>query len=179
MDEVTVRRATSAEVDVVADMWVRAAAALAEAGLDQWQYPVKLHNIRAAIAAESCWLVRDLTDAVVGTITVDRVADPALWLPEDRPDDALYLHRMITEPVAKGVELGSALIDWSARRAIDAGYKWIRLDAWRSNPGLWKYYADRGFELVRVVSDPSGSGACFQRDATVQLNCGPKVHEVV
>lgn len=175
MSTVMVRRATAASVDVVADMWVRAAAALARAGLDQWQYPVKMHNIRAAIDTGTCWLASDSSGAVVGTITVDQDADPALWLPEDYPADAFYLHRMITEPAAKGVDLGSALIDWSARRAVDAGCKWIRLDAWRSNPGLWKYYADRGFELVRVVSDPSGSGACFQRDATVQLGRGPAV----
>lgn len=175
MDTVTLRRATPADVDVVADMWVRAAETLAKAGLDQWQYPVKLHNIRAAIAAQTCWVARDPAGMVVGTITVDRNADPAMWLPEDHPDEALYLHRMITEPVAKGIELGSALIDWAARRAVDAGCKWIRLDAWRSNPGLWRYYTDRGFELVRVVPDPSGSGACFQRDATVQLGRGPQV----
>jgi GNAT superfamily N-acetyltransferase len=177
MDEVTVHRATPTDVDVVADMWIRAAAALAEAGLDQWQYPVKLHNIRAAIDAETCWLVSDPTGTVIGTITVDRNADPALWLPEDHPDEALYLHRMITEPAAKGVELGSALIDWAARRAVETGCKWIRLDAWRSNPGLWKYYANRGFELVRVVSDPSGSGACFQRNADIQLGRGPRIRE--
>ncbi|MBB4906354.1 GNAT family N-acetyltransferase [Actinophytocola algeriensis] len=175
MSTVTVRRATAASADVVADMWVRAAAALARAGLDQWQYPVKLHNIHAAIAAGTCWLASDSFGAIVGTITLDQDADPEMWPPEDRPADAFYLHRMITEPAAKGVELGSALIDWSARRAVEAGRKWIRLDAWRSNPGLWKYYADRGFELVRVVPHPSGSGACFQRDATIQLGHGPTV----
>src|SRR5262245_14135997 len=145
-------------------MWVRAATALQRAGLDQWQYPVKRHNIRAAIGAGTCWLVTGPAGSVVATITVDRDADPALWLPDDRPAEALYLHRMITEPAAKGVELGSALIDWSARCAVNAGCKWIRLDAWRSNLGLWRYYVNRGFELVRVVPDPSGSGACFQRD---------------
>src|SRR5262245_58977874 len=107
MNTVTIRRASPAEVDVVADEWVRAAVACANAGLEQWQYPVKLDNSRAAIAAEACWLVSDSAGDVVGTITVDRNADPAMWLPEDHPEDALYLHRMITKPVAKGVELGS------------------------------------------------------------------------
>lgn len=162
---------------MVADMWVRAAALLAQTGTDQWQYPVKLHNIRAAINAGSCWLATDPTGALIGTITVDHNADPAMWFPEDHPADAIYLHRMITEPVAKGTEVGSALIDWAARRAVDQGRKWVRLDAWRSNPGLWKYYTERGFELVRVVDDPSGSGACFQRDATVQLGHGPEIRE--
>lgn len=177
MSAVTVRRAADVDVAVVADMWVRAAASLAESGVDQWQYPVKLHNIRAAIAAGSCWLATDSAGDLIGTITVDRNADPAMWFPEDQPADAIYLHRMITEPAAKGAEVGSALIDWAARRAVNEGLKWVRLDAWRSNPGLWQYYANRGFELVRVVDDPSGSGACFQRDATVQLGRGPAIRE--
>ena len=77
----------------------------------------------------------------------------------------------------RGANVGAALIDWAARRAQSDGRKWIRLDAWRSNRGLWQYYLDRGFDLVRVVDDPSGSGACFQRDATVQLGRGPEVRE--
>jgi GNAT superfamily N-acetyltransferase len=176
MNVVTVQRATDSDVDVVADMWVRAAASLARAGMDQWQYPVKIHNIRAAIDAGSCWLA-SAPAGLIGTITLDQNADLAMWLPEDHPSEATYLHRMITEPAAKGAEVGSALIDWAARRAVDEGRKWLRLDAWRSNPGLRKYYADRGFELVRVVDDPTGSGACFQRDATVQLGRGPEIRE--
>jgi len=174
---VTVRRATATEVDVVADMWTRAAASLARAGLDQWQYPVKLHNIRASVDAGTCWLATSTTGTLIGTITANRNVDPAMWFPEDQPDDALYLCRMITERSVKGADVGSALMDWAARRAVGEGSKWIRLDAWRSNPGLCKYYADRGFELVRVVDDPSGSGACFQRDATVQLGRGPEIRE--
>jgi len=158
-------------------MWNHAAALLAQNGSDQWQYPVKLHNIYAAIDSRTLWLATDHKGLLVATITVDQHADPALWFPEDHPDDALYLHRMITNQSARGNEIGSALIDWASRLAVRNKLKWIRLDAWRSNRALWKYYTDRKFELVRVVDDPSGSGACFQRDATIQLGLGPTVRE--
>lgn len=159
-------------------MWTSAANRLAERGLDQWQYPVKMHNIRAAVATGACWLVADSFDETIGTITVDKNAQAELWPPEDEPQDSLYLHRIVTEPRAAGRELGSALMDWAARRARKEHLGWIRLDAWRNNRGLWDYYLAHGFELVRVVDDPTGSGACFQRPSEVQIGRGPEVVEL-
>ncbi|MFL6123734.1 GNAT family N-acetyltransferase [Actinophytocola sp.] len=153
-------------------MWKRSADWLRNRGSDQWQYPVKMYNIEAAVEAGNCWLAqRD--DSIIGTITVDADADPQLWPPEDQPDDALYVHRMVIEESGRGEELGSAMLDWVGGRATDCGRHWIRLDAWRSNTALHRYYLARGFELVRIVADPSGSGACFQRPANVRLGRGP------
>lgn len=178
MNTVIVRRARGEQdVQTVAAMWNRASARLAARGLDQWQYPVKMHNIRSAVDAGSCWLALDAQGVTVGTITVDDSADPGLWFPDDNPNDALYLHRMVTESNAAGNNLGSALIDWAGRRAMAGGKSWVRLDAWRSNGGLRNYYVRQGFELVRVVADPSGSGACYQRPAGVQIGAGPTVVE--
>jgi GNAT superfamily N-acetyltransferase len=179
VNTLTVRRAID-EIDVrtVVDMWTKAAKRLAERGLDQWQYAVKVHNVRSAVLAGTCWLVIDPRGKTAGTITVDRNAQPDLWLPSDNPQDALYLHRMVTEPHVAGREVGSALMDWAARCAQHEGRNWIRLDAWRNNRDLWNYYTARGFDLVRVVDDPTGSGACFQRSSSVQLGRGPAVVEL-
>jgi GNAT superfamily N-acetyltransferase len=125
----------------------------------------------------TCWLVTANDGRTVGTITVESQADP-YWLPSDDPDNALYIHRMVVDNGARGSELGSALLDWAARRARQAGRSWLRLDAWKSNPALHKYYLDRGFSLVRIDDNPSDpSGACFQRPASVELHLGPDVSE--
>ena len=178
MTVITVRQAHGEDdIQTVAEMWVRAAKRLADRGYDQWQYPVKMYNIRDAVAAGTCWLVDSPTGETSGTITVNNDADGNLWLPNDNPADALYLHRMITERGLAGIEAGSALMDWAARRATQQGKRWIRLDAWRTNRELWTYYQKRGFELVRIVEDPTGSGACFQRLSRIQSALGPKVAE--
>lgn len=170
---ITLRRARSSEdIALVAEMWTRSAAWLRARGADQWQYPVKMENIRAAVAAGNCWLAQR-SESTIGTVTVDTNAEPQLWPPEDHPNDALYIHRMVIEERERGSELGSAMLDWAGERAVVSGRHWIRLDAWRSNVDLHKYYLARGFELVRIVADPSGSGACFQRPANVQLGRGP------
>jgi GNAT superfamily N-acetyltransferase len=116
---------------------------------------------------------------VIGTITVDDCADGEFWRPEDDPDDALYLHRMVTVRDVAGREIGSALLDWASRRASALGKRWVRLDAWRSNPDLQRYYTDRGFEHVRTVELPHRqSGALFQREAGLALCRGPVVREI-
>lgn len=176
---VHVRQAVGeADIVEVADMWNRSAAWLRRRGLDQWQYPVKWENIRRTAANGTLWLVTTTSDSpAVGTITVQSKADP-YWLPSDNPDNALYIHRMVVDEGARGIELGSALLDWAARRARRAGKSWLRLDAWKSNAALHQYYLDRGFSLVRIDDNPADpSGACFQRPASVELHVGPRVVE--
>lgn len=108
MTPVNLRRAkTQADIDTVAAMWVRSAAWLRSKGSDQWQYPVKMTNIEAAVAADACWLAyRDGTP--IGTITLDTNAEPQYWTPEDEPNNALYIHRMVVEETGRGEEIGSA-----------------------------------------------------------------------
>jgi GNAT superfamily N-acetyltransferase len=172
---IAVRRASGpGDIELVAKMWTHSAEWLREKGSDQWQYPVKMQNIEAAVADNTCWLVfRD--EAPIGTITLDTNAESQYWFPEDDPNAALYVHRMVIEQNERGEEIGSALLDWAGDRAEGAGRRWLRLDAWRSNEALHRYYQDRGFELVRVVPDPSGSGVCLQRPASVRLGLGPTV----
>jgi GNAT superfamily N-acetyltransferase len=156
-------------------MWTRSAQRLRSRGLDQWQYPVKWHNIRRTVTNGTCWLVTDTDGRTIGTITLEPTADP-YWHPSDDPDNALYVHRMVVDDGARGSELGSALLDWAARRARKAGRAWLRLDAWKSNPGLHRYYLDRGFSLVRIDDNPSDpAGALFQRSANIELHRGPNV----
>lgn len=176
---VYVRQAlTEDDIVEVATMWTRSAAWLRSKGLDQWQYPVKLENIRSTAADGTCWLVTTAACRAIGTITVEPTADP-YWLPSDHPDDALYVHRMVVDDGARGNELGAALLDWAARRARKAGKSWLRLDTWKSNPALHQYYLDRGFSLVRIDNNPSDpSGACFQRRASTELHLGPGVIEI-
>jgi hypothetical protein len=58
------------------------------------------------------------------------------------------------------------LLDWAAKRAAEASKRWLRLDAWKSNPGLHRYYAAQGFSLFRIVDlRHRESGALFQRQA--------------
>lgn len=177
-DHITVRPARPDELDTVADLWEQASRWLASRGIDQWQYPPRREVIAYNIAAgDQCWVEED--GLVIGTATLDDCADEEFWQPEDQPDEALYLHRMVTVREVAGREIGSALLDWASRRAESMGKKWLQLDAWRSNRELQRYYADRGFRHLRTVELPHRrSGALFERRAGVLLGRGPEVREI-
>jgi hypothetical protein len=56
------------------------------------------------------------------------------------------------------------MLDWAAARARETGKSWLRLDAWKTNLALHRYYRSQGFALLRVVDLPHRqSGALFQR----------------
>lgn len=179
MKALTIRPARPDELDTVADLWQHAARWLASRGIDQWQYPPRREAITASIdAGNECWLVEQGPD-LVGTITLDRRADPQFWRATDDPETALYAHRMVVRREFAGASIGAALLDWASTRAATEGKKWLRLDAWRTNRDLHRYYESQGFELVRVVENPRRrSGALFQRPAGVVLGTGPRLKEI-
>lgn len=141
---------------------------LASLGSDQWDAPPRHdptspHGIAAGIRRGEVYVLRD-GDSIAATMTVDDHADPEFWGPGDHPDDALYVHRMIVKRSASGANIGGQMLDFAADLAASAGKRWLRLDAWRSNVALQRYYLHRGFTHVRTVElAHRGSGALFQR----------------
>lgn len=172
---ISARQAARDDIPTVADLWLEAAAWLRDRGLDQWQYPIKMHNIESAVDGGYCWLFEE-DDEPIATVTLDDRADPNLWRPEDRPNDALYLHRLVVRRRVAARHLGTAIIDWASLRARAAGRSYLRLDAWNSNIALHRYYLDLGFELVRTVTGAQVlSGVLFQRPAGQVRGRGPAI----
>ncbi len=94
-------RADAKDLDTVAALHGEAREWLASKGLDQWQpkHTARMSidrvrsNIARSIAKGDCFLALEGGEPVA-TITLDTYADPEFWLDEDRPGDALYIHRM-------------------------------------------------------------------------------------
>jgi GNAT superfamily N-acetyltransferase len=169
----TPEQATSADAPAIAELRAEARRWLASIGSDQWSAPphydpASPHGIEAGIARGEVYVIRD-GDSVTATMTVDDHADAEFWTPEDRPDEALYVHRMIVARAARGRDLGGLMLDFATEVAAEAGKRWLRLDAWRSNVALQNYYLGKGFTHVRTVDLPHrGSGALFQRPTGVE-----------
>ncbi|MGW0432575.1 GNAT family N-acetyltransferase [Micromonospora sp. NPDC003197] len=157
------RAAKPDESGVVEALLTDASGWLASRGINQWREPPRRAKILAAIARGECFLAQ--TDGVVvGTITIDDLADSDFWTDDDLPAAALYVHRMAVVRTAAGRGLGGIMLDWAAARARETGKSWLRLDAWKTNLALHRYYRGQGFALLRVVDLPHRqSGALFQR----------------
>jgi|SRR5690606_23188364 len=169
----TIRAARPEEAELVLGLHQEAVAWLAARGHDQWQPQPEgrqtADRVRRAIVEsirrQECFLAFDGADAVA-TITVDSKADPEFWTDRDRPDDALYVHRMIVKRSHAGRGIGEQLLEFARNLAAKAGRTWLRLDAWATNAALHNYYRSLGFEHVRTLNySHRGSGALFQTPA--------------
>lgn len=165
----TIRRGTPDDRSAVEQLQAESVDWLATQGLDQWQpgQPRAPRDrpgsyLKDSLAHGTCWIAE--TDGrVIATVTVDDIADPDFW-PPNQADDALYLHRMIVSRSHAGHNLGAVLLDWADHLARTAGRPLLRLDAWRTNEALHTYYRHQGFTHVGTLSLPHrGSGALFER----------------
>ncbi|MFJ4669784.1 GNAT family N-acetyltransferase [Kitasatospora purpeofusca] len=163
MTELEMRAATPDELPLVEKLLTGAGAWLASLGSDQWQFPPRRERLLDSMSRGECFIAfRD--GEPVGTLTVDGQADPEFWQLADKPDAALYVHRMAIARDVAGQAVGARMLDWAEAHAAVAGKSRLRLDAWKTNPALHRYYLKQGFVLVRTVDLPHRqSGALFER----------------
>ncbi|MEV5440812.1 GNAT family N-acetyltransferase [Streptomyces sp. NPDC052682] len=151
-----------------------AAAWLTQLGIDQWSKPFPADHIAESIRRGEVFMIKEAPhwDAAA-TVTLDRDADPRLWTPEERSEDALYVHKLSVDRRYAGADLGGRILDWCGDRAARVGAQWLRLDAWTTNPRLHSYYRAKGFTHVRTSDDPSVvSGWAAQRPAAFSSTHG-------
>jgi len=163
MNDLLVRAGRPDELGAVESLLREASAWLASRSIDQWQYPPHRDRITEALERGVCFLAFE-DGKPIATIQVDDFADPEFWTTEDRPDTALYVHRMAVTRTASGAGIGGLLLDWASGLASVQGKQWLRLDAWKDNHGLHRFYEGVGFTLLRIADLPHRrSGALFQR----------------
>ncbi|MET9176736.1 GNAT family N-acetyltransferase [Kitasatospora aureofaciens] len=174
MTALEMRAATPDELPLVEGLLIGAGEWLASLGSDQWQFPPRRARLLESMGRGECFLAFQ-DGRAIGTLTVDEQADPEFWHAGDEPGTALYVHRMAIARDVAGQAFGARMLDWAAARAVAAGKSRLRLDAWKTNPALHRYYLGQGFTLVRTVDLPHRqSGALFEREVSSAAH-GPVV----
>ncbi|MDT5017028.1 MAG: hypothetical protein QOD39_3188 [Mycobacterium sp.] len=165
-----VRVAEDRDVDAVLALRRHAERWLKDAGIEQWtksEYGARV--IKGWIGAGSTFVVEAENGDIVGSLSLD-AGDPDFWTEDELREPALYLYKFIIRSDHRGNGLGDVLLDWSGYRTELSGNLWLRLDCWRDNPGLHKYYLDRGFSYLTTRTHPVRmSGALFERPAELRL----------
>jgi len=75
-------------------------------------------------------------------------SDPVIWKEKDQ-DDAIYLHRIATNPEFKGRNFISHIVQWSKIHARENNRQYIRMDTWGDNDNLSGYYMKAGFKFLK------------------------------
>jgi GNAT superfamily N-acetyltransferase len=174
--------ATEEHLDVVLGLIEDARSWLWTKDTDQWARPWPTEQERddrvlKGLRGEKTWIVWD--GAIpVATVTMTPRKNAAVWSPRKKAafwskrgstanlaERAVFVHRLIIARKYAGTGLGADLIDWAGLRGKSLyGAKWIRIDVWRTNKGLHRYYRRQGFEPCGFCADRSyPSGALFQK----------------
>ena len=151
--------ATPADLNAILGLIEEASRWLKVRGQDQWAVPWPNRVERDArvlkgLANRKTVIVRQ-GDTAVATVTIANWHNPKVWVNEpsctaDLSERAVYLHRLITARKYAGHGLGESLINWAEKRAR-AKYRaqWTRIDVWKTNTDLHRYYEKLGFRVLR------------------------------
>ncbi|MBI1767886.1 MAG: GNAT family N-acetyltransferase [Bacteroidetes bacterium] len=88
-----------------------------------------------------------MVDSQPGIIFSVRYSDKIIWREMDQ-EDAIYLHRIVVNPVFKGLKLFGEILSWAIDQAKQKRLKSIRMDTWANNPKIIEYYTGFGFRFI-------------------------------
>jgi ribosomal protein S18 acetylase RimI-like enzyme len=89
-------------------------------------------------------IVIDKTFVCNWAITFD---DKEIWGEKDR-NDAIYIHRICTNPQLRGNRYIDSIVEWAKIYAKQLGKRYVRLDTLGNNTKLIEHYTSSGFEFL-------------------------------
>jgi ribosomal protein S18 acetylase RimI-like enzyme len=160
----TIRRAVPGDLRTVTSILHSVARWLHGQGYDQWpdgSPSLGPPRIGSQIDRGEFWIVSEGRDPVA-VIALSRLGDADFWSPAELAETAFYVSKAAVLRQAAGRGIGAMLLRWACDRAFAEGIPDIRLDVWKTNLGLQRYYRCQGWQYLRTVETPGrNSGALF------------------
>ena len=95
-------------------------------------------------------IIIDSTPAIIFSVCY---TDKIIWRDYEK-GDAMYLHRIVVNPIFKGKKLFGVILDWAVNHGKEKGLQNIRMDTWAANPAIIEYYKGFGFRFVEFYTTP-------------------------
>ncbi|TDG36812.1 GNAT family N-acetyltransferase [Pedobacter changchengzhani] len=90
-----------------------------------------------------------LIEEKVACIWAITYSDPQIWEEKDQ-NDAIYIHRIATNPEFRGNNFVKAIVDWAKPFAEEQNKRFVRLDTCGKNDRLIKHYENCGFNFLGI-----------------------------
>lgn len=141
--DVTIRQATSHDLDVVSGILLEAVHWLADTGKPMWREEEIVPARIASYANAGVLFIADCDGEVAGTMRFE-LQDPIVW-PDVPHDDSTFVHRLAVRRKFAGGAVSSALLRWAVERTRSLGRRHLRLDCDATRPRLRAIYERFGF----------------------------------
>ena len=139
--------ASSSDFDIIFDLYDKAIEFQKTVFDKQWLgFDTDLVN--REIDEGRLWKIVEGDD--VGCIYSLAYEDPIIW-GGDSHLSAMYIHRIVTNPLFRGRSYVARIVDWARRHAVENDLRYIRMDTWADNLKLKNYYIGCGFEWKGTV----------------------------
>ncbi|PSL44223.1 ribosomal protein S18 acetylase RimI-like enzyme [Chitinophaga niastensis] len=90
-------------------------------------------------------------DGATACIFASAFSDPFIW-GEKNTDPAIYLHRIVTNPLFRGKNYVLTIIEWAKVYGKKMNKDYIRIDTWGDNQYLIDYYVKCGFTFLGLMT---------------------------
>ncbi|WP_223302283.1 GNAT family N-acetyltransferase [Flavobacterium branchiophilum] len=80
--------------------------------------------------------------------------DKIIWREKEK-GDAIYLHRIVVNPIYKGQKQFETILNWAKDFAKENNRNYIRMDTWGDNQNIIAYYQSFGFKFIENFTTPS------------------------
>ncbi|MBK9154168.1 MAG: GNAT family N-acetyltransferase [Chloracidobacterium sp.] len=149
---VTILNSRSEDLETILDLY-DAAIEFQKTVFDKHWLGFDEDRVRSEIADGRLWkIVEDGDIACIFSVTYQ---DPIIW-GENSRENAMYLHRIVTNPKFRGRGYVKLITAWAKAHARENGLRFVRMDTWGDNQKLIEYYRACGFRYVGDVT-PDGS----------------------
>jgi ribosomal protein S18 acetylase RimI-like enzyme len=90
-----------------------------------------------------------LIDGVIACNWAIAFEDKEIWDLRDK-NDAIYIHRICTNPDFRGNRYVEHIVNWSKIHALQMGKAYVRLDTLGNNTKLIEHYTSAGFDFLGI-----------------------------
>lgn len=137
---------TSGDMPEILRLYEAARHLQAEKNMVVW--PQFEHSLLETELAENRqWKIE--VDGSVACVWAITYSDRDIWEEKDQ-DDAVYIHRIATNPDFRGQGFVKKIVEWAKSHAQEHGKKYVRLDTLGNNTKLIEHYTGAGFEFLGV-----------------------------
>ncbi len=108
---------------------------------------------------EKAFIAEEITNHLQWKIVIDdqiacnwsiAFSDPDIW-EEKEKGDAIYIHRLVTNPKFRGNDFVTKMVEWAKIYAVEQNKKFVRLDTLGNNTRLMAHYVKCGFTFLGIV----------------------------
>ncbi|MBA3665914.1 MAG: GNAT family N-acetyltransferase [Bacteroidetes bacterium] len=141
-------KSTAEDINVIFDLYDKAIVFQKVNSTQHW-LPFERSLVEKELKEDRQWKI--MMNGDVACVFAIAFSDPFIWK-EKNSDSAIYIHRIVTNPLFRGNNFVAGIVEWAKHFARENYLKYIRMDTWGDNLKLKEHYLKFGFNYLGIIT---------------------------